>query len=190
MNSTLSKTFIFITGAAIGSGVTWYILKTKYEKLVQEEIDSVKEAFSNYKPERVEEDETDDKSELIPCEKEDNWLDEYKNCIKSNQYNYEPADDGPYVIRPDEFGDTDGYETSSLIYYDDKVLADDDDHVIEDVEGYVGEDSLNHFGEFEEDSVYVRNKYLKTDFEILLSAKKYYGEVVPADSKPDLEEGE
>ena len=44
---------------------------------------------------------------------------------------------------------------------------------IEDVDDVVGEDSLNHFGEFEEDSVYVRNDERKCDYEILLDHRRY-----------------
>lgn len=42
----LSKMLIFVTGAGVGSAVAYKLLKTKYDKLIQEEIDSVKEAFS------------------------------------------------------------------------------------------------------------------------------------------------
>ena len=38
----------------------------------------------------------------------------------------------------------------------------------------VGEDSLEHFGEYEEDAVYVLNDLIKTDFEILLVESRYY----------------
>ena len=46
MKTTLSNFIIFATGAAIGSVVTWKIVKTKYEQIAQEEIDSVKEVYS------------------------------------------------------------------------------------------------------------------------------------------------
>ena len=36
----------FAIGAAVGSVATWKLLKTKYENIAQEEIDSVKEAFA------------------------------------------------------------------------------------------------------------------------------------------------
>ena len=80
---------------------------------------------------------------------------------------------GPYVISPDDFDDNDDYEVVSLVYYSDGVLADEDDNVIEDVEGMVGEDSLNHFGEYEDDSVFVRNDERKTDYEILLDSRNF-----------------
>ena len=44
-NSILSKAFIFAVGAAIGSAVTWKLVKTKYEKIADEEIESVKEVY-------------------------------------------------------------------------------------------------------------------------------------------------
>ena len=46
MKTTLSNFIIFATGAAIGSVVTWKIVKTKYEQIAKEEINSVKEVFS------------------------------------------------------------------------------------------------------------------------------------------------
>ena len=60
-------------------------------------------------------------------------------------------------------------------YYADGVLADDMDDEIEadDIDMLVGRDSLNHFGEYEMDSVFVRNDALKTDYEILLDLRNY-----------------
>ena len=43
MYNGLKGTLIFVLGAAVGSAVTWKILKTKYDKIVQDEIDSFKE---------------------------------------------------------------------------------------------------------------------------------------------------
>ena len=42
----LSKVLIFAVGAAIGSAVTWKLVSTKYEKLIQKEIDDVKRVYS------------------------------------------------------------------------------------------------------------------------------------------------
>lgn len=81
--------------------------------------------------------------------------------------------DKPYVIPPEDFGEKDDYSTESLVYFKDGVLADDMDHRIEDVEAMVGVESLNHFGEYEDDSVFVRNDRLKIDFEILLDERVY-----------------
>ena len=86
--------------------------------------------------------------------------------------------DKPYVIAPEEFGEMDGYNTISLTYYADNVLADDIDELVEDVDETVGLDSLNHFGEYEDDSVFVRNDRLRSDYEILRDNRTYEDWVV------------
>lgn len=93
--------------------------------------------------------------------------------------------DLPYVISEDQFGEFDDYSKVSLTYYADHILADTDDRAIEDVEHTVGFESLNYFGEYDEDSVHVRNDRLKTDYEILLDQREY-SEILQ--SKPYLRE--
>ena len=51
--SILSKVFIFAVGAAIGSAVTWKLVKTKYEKIANEEIESVKEIYGAKRVEKT-----------------------------------------------------------------------------------------------------------------------------------------
>lgn len=45
--SALCKILMFAVGAAVGSAVTWKFVKTKYEQIAQEEIDSVKDEYAN-----------------------------------------------------------------------------------------------------------------------------------------------
>ena len=47
MKCKFINVLMFAVGAAIGSAVTWKVVKAKYEKIVQEEIDSIKEAFAD-----------------------------------------------------------------------------------------------------------------------------------------------
>ena len=44
MKCKFINVLVFAAGAAIGSAVTWKVVKTKYERFAQEEIESVKEA--------------------------------------------------------------------------------------------------------------------------------------------------
>ena len=61
INDTIKNLLIFTTGAAIGAAVTWKLLKTKYEQIAQDEIDSVKEVFARRFEEGSEDiDESDD----------------------------------------------------------------------------------------------------------------------------------
>ena len=175
--------FIFAAGAAVGSYVTWKLLKDKYERIAQDEIDSVKEVFAkkensdDSEPTLAEESEHSDKPSII----------EYAAKLQENGYtNYSDSENKetahkednetvqePYVISPDEFGEVEEYETISLTYYADQVLTDDNDDVVEDVNNVVGTESLTHFGEYEDDSVFVRNDGLRCDYEILLDQRKF-----------------
>ena len=43
----------------------------------------------------------------------------------------------------------------------------------DEIEETIGKDSLTHFGEYEDDSVFVRNDRLKVDYEILMDQRGY-----------------
>ena len=179
----------FIIGAASGATVAWYLLKDKYETLAQEEIDSVKEVFARREQEMKDETVKRNVAEGIKdSDRTKPDLKEYAEQLKKNGYtrysDLSADDEGvsdkqtkPYVIPPEQFGDDENYDQISLTYYADGVLADENDEVIEDVEDAVGIDSLNHFGVYEDDSVFVRNDARKCDYEILLD-QRTYSEVV------------
>ena len=93
---------------------------------------------------------------------------------KKEKKGVEPVEDErPYVISPDEFGEKDGYENVTLTYYADGVLTDYFDNVISNVDDVVGFDSLDHFGEYEDDVVFVRNEKMETDYEILRDLRDF-----------------
>ena len=183
----------FIFGAAIGSVVTWKLVRTKYEQIAQAEID----AFYEQLDREVEETATKEFQEEIEEPEVQTEVKEYTEEIEKNNYiSYSKRDieekevsdvKKPYVIPPEEFGERDNYDTETLFYYEDKVLADDSDNEIVDVEKLVGRDSLTHFGEYEDDSVFVRNESLKTDYEILRSERLYSEVLKPY---PHLDEDE
>lgn len=189
MNCKFTNVLMFAAGAAIGSAVTWKILKDKYERIIQEEIESVKEAF-------VEMNRTDEQSD--DCEPEDeeeerphqiDWdeledLDEEtdedveKYASLTNMYSSEKGGaekvevPKPYVISPYDF-DENGFRTMELTYYADGVLEDENHEIVTDVDELIGEGSLYTFGEYEDDAVFVRNEYLQIDFQILKDYRTY-----------------
>lgn len=190
MSNTLRNFFIFAVGAAIGSAATWYFVKTKYERIANEEIESVKEAFSPKKSESKEEPESGSTHDMVTYEKMLGNLN-YTNYTEVTNDNDEKGVEemtekkkGPYVISPDEFGNIPEYDAVSLNYYSDGVLANDWDEIIEDVDDVVGEESLTHFGEYEADSVFVRNDDTATDYEILRDLRNYW-DVVGKNSDQD-----
>lgn len=201
MMSTLNKVIIFAAGAVIGSLVAWKLTKTKYEKIMIEEEQSLREYY-NKKVKVIEDTATDlhdsyqrredalrkkleEKTEKEPeivqdmDELHDKEFDRYAEILKDHKYSHEEpcfdegTNDKPYVVSPDEFGDADNYEIITLNYYADGVVADDWNDPIEDIGATIGEDFASHYGEYEEDVVYVRNDRLKVEYEILRSNQRY-----------------
>lgn len=181
MDKVNKNVMVFLSGIVVGCTVTYQLIKKKYERLVQEEIDSVKEVFSRkYSSEIIE------SEDAIPNDTRTADLNTMQNIVQSGGYAVDCVrfDEGstirqrehtsPYLIPPEQFGEIEEYETISLIYYADHILADEDDEQVEDIDNVIGLDSLNHFGDYEEDSVFVRNDRLKCDYEILLDQSKYY----------------
>lgn len=97
--------------------------------------------------------------------------------------------DEPYIISPDDFMAS-SYESSTLLYYADGVLADDDNNVISSYIGLIGPKALNSFGQYQEDTVFVRNDKLKTDFEIILDAREFSKIRRENNPKQSLQDGE
>ncbi|MEQ2698156.1 hypothetical protein AAAV70_08510 [Hungatella hathewayi] len=177
----------FIVGAGMGSVCTWKLLKRKYELIAQEEIDSVKAAYATREigkgfvegfrdglkvaEDRTQKDEDDvDFKKYASIIQKEGYTD-YSRSVEEKKG--EAFVEKPYVISPEEFGEFEEYEKISLTYYADEVLADENDEEVDDVDEIVGEESLNHFGEYEDDSVFVRNDRLKCDYEILLDQRNY-----------------
>ena len=180
----------FVTGAGIGSICTWQLLKRKYERIVQEEIDSVKKTYaarenaekagksflqgSQAGLKKVTEDVTQNNNEDLKKYESLIQKEGYRDYFRSvEEKKGEEFVEKPYVISPEEFGEFEEYEKISLTYYADEVLADENDEEVDDVDEIVGKESLNHFGEYEDDSVFVRNDRLKCDYEILLDRRNY-----------------
>ena len=173
----------FVAGAVVGGIATWQYTKKKYEQIAQEEIDSVKEVFKTINEEKrsirdwseYEDDgEEDDENE----EQRKSNVTSYKNLLVSNGYsNPSPSTQIPvdraYVIKPDEFGEFEDYETISLFYTEDGVLLDDRYERVDDPDFTISMESLGHIGDQEDDCVHVRNDRLKADYEILVEERTY-----------------
>lgn len=182
MKTTLSSIVIFTAGAALGSVVTWKLVKTKYEQIANEEIQEVRELYARKVDELThaqhKEPVENDAEKVTFHTQPKPELREYADKISGLGYSDITEEEvnnmgKPYVIAPEEFGELDDYETESLTYYADGVLTDEQDIVIEDVDNVVGVESLTHFGEYEDDSVFVRNDSIRTDYEILIDERNY-----------------
>lgn len=181
----LIKGLTFLAGGVIGSVITWKLVKTKYEQLANEEIESVREYYARKKTEAnretdIPEEENNTKNsdglsiqEIRERVQELGYINDQVMEEKKNKKEDEKSMNKPYVIAPEESWEQD-YPTLTLTYYEgDGVLANDRNEIIENIDELVGEDFADHFGEYEDDSVYIRNDDMQVYYEILRDYGKY-----------------
>lgn len=199
----MHKVIIFIGGVAAGSFVTWRLLKEKYIRQTQEEINEVREHYRKKKEsEEVTVDsngstETNEKPDLIAYAAKltkNGYIDytDPKSIVKAtgdtidavvqktNEESLDPvilndpSYQPPYIISSEDFAIDDEYTIVNLNYYIDGVLTDEDDNIVENVDDVVGLENLNHMGEYEDDALHIRNENYKCEYEILLSRRLYH----------------
>lgn len=187
----MKNLFIFALGIGTGSLITWKLVEKKYKDLADEEIASVVETFKNRKPTK--------KTKKEIKEKVDNLLDSTRTRIKTSLTEAEEivetsgyvsndiedddctvnVDNGeeiivPYIILPDQFGEFEEYGTKTLTLYADNILTDEiDKPITDDLEIMLGPDPFSHFGEYEDDAIYIRDEMNEIDYEILKSEKEF-----------------
>lgn len=199
----------FVTGAAVGALGAWYFAKKKYEKIAQDEIQSVTDAFSE-RLDKLARNSMDDPS-IRPTPEElereatkpgDRNIIDYAAVLSKQGYtdytkfskdeeeppkteDSEISDDtadGPVIICPDDYGEIPGYEQLSWIYFADHVLTDDDYSLITNYKKWIGDGALQHFGEYEDDAIHVRNDKLKCYIEVVIDSRLYASVVAEKNS--------
>ena len=169
MSHTLSKILIFAAGVVVGSLVTRKLVKEKYERKADEEIESIKHLYVYRNISKREEQPAGDEPE------ETNDRDYARSYAASLGYiqddndGKEMADVCIYSIEPAEYGEFEDYEPLSFNYYSDGVLTNDAGVPMtqDDILSTVGSNFSQYFGEYEPDLAYIRNDRLKVDIEIL-----------------------
>lgn len=175
----------FILGAAIGSGITYYFVKEKYESIIDEEVQSVKDSFKKKKEMTKDKEEPMEEAKPTPnyILASDEELSDYGDLVETEEYKMQKEKEledrinsRPYVIPPEEAGES-GYDIMTLLYYKDHVLTDEDNNIIEHIDDVIGFDSLTRFGEFEDDTVYVRNDKYQVDYEVINDPERTFSDV-------------
>ena len=196
MNKKLLNILVFTVGAAVGSAVTWKLVKNKYEQIANEEIASVKEEYADLlgrmktklQEDRNCENSTDAENDIYTDDYDQAEYDELASIYRSSDEDEEDSEEGgkwdldeddvpymnaPYVITPDDFSSSPpGYNAQPLNYFADGVLT-DDWGVVLDLDETIGEDSVEHFGEYVDDVVYVRDERLEIDYEVTRDPRTY-----------------
>lgn len=163
----IKNILIFAAGAVVGAIAAYKYINYKLDKAVEEHVDYVDD-----EPTADEEELYSRMNELVEKYSKPEKEKEGSNVMYEDEH--EPHDE-PYVISPEEFGDNDeedGWETITLTLYSCGTLADIWGTKF-DIEETVGAESLNTFGQYEDDSVFVRNERLKIDYEILKDDETY-----------------
>lgn len=176
----------FVVGGGLGAFISWRLLKTRYEDLVKEEINSVREMYSR----------KFDKLKDEYSDKEKAWYDdlaegyntptqdvpkENKEAVEHTEEEFEEKEgesvDSIYIITADEYGECD-YDTKTLVQYADGVIADEYGLRVEDPYELIGNDYEDHWGDDpkDPDTVYVRNDIRKVDYEVQRDYDTFYDE--------------
>lgn len=185
----LKELFIFATGALAGTFIGARISKKHYSELAEEEINDIRDYYKNkLENTNVKNQETEEVEELLEKTEKVEDKQEYDKIIKIGNYmtiddetdeedkedeendqheELSSINDEPYVINPEDFGKDGYYATQTLTYFADGILVDDVDEVVEQAECLVGTHHIDIFRDFDATSVYIRNDWAMTDFEIL-----------------------
>lgn len=166
----------FIAGAAAGAWTAWELLKETYEEKTRLEVESVRKAFEARSAQNEKKDEPKPVAEEVKSTQD---LISYAQKITEQKYVPKipeiPKHDKPYVISPDEFGELYDYRKVNIIYFADGALSDNEYDILTntEVEESFGYECLGHFGEYENDTVYVRNDAKQCDYEIQKDLRNY-----------------
>ena len=133
--SKLGTALAFLAGAALGGVSAWYVAKTRYDELSEQEIDSAKQAFyareqqlkeeiAALKEHLAKEDEPEEAPKTVLAankNQEKGDINDYAKMVSRVGYSRtsvppkpEHEVEAPYVISPEEFGEMDGYTQISL----------------------------------------------------------------------------
>lgn len=178
----------FLIGAVVGGAAafvgTWKYWERKSREIEDAAVESCRKAFN--RPRHTEE---PVKPDISKYETPEAPTAEEKQAYQEATAPYAPPFEededehtGRYIIAPFEFGNQD-YEERSFTYYPGGQLEDEDGHLLtsSEIEETIGADAINHFGEYEEDSVFVRNDDRGCDYEILRSIRPYFDPAHPYD---------
>ena len=179
---------IFMSGLVIGGGVSWVYHKNKYEEIVQEEVESLREHMKNGKDNTKSEEPANDKKNTPMDEEEFNEsMEKVEKIITTSRYDTALGDKEeditnkykrPFVVTPDEFASLPGFDTDSFYYHSDDIIANGKYEMLEEDEivrilGMTTMEIKEEFGVNEDDAVYIRNMRLKCDYEILRENEEF-----------------
>ena len=165
----------WFVGSLVGCAATWYLTNRYWKERNEREVNEVRESLKAYYKEReVEKTERIAEETRQACEIEflGNPKPQTIEKEKMTKAQVDLQEAKMYVIKPEEYGENPEWAKFSYIYNPDTdsyINAMFDVEVErEEVLDMIGNDVPDHFGEFEDDAVYVRNETYKTDIAVYL----------------------
>lgn len=183
-----------LAGLTIGAAGAWYLAKTHYEEIANQELkERLSKRKSKKSPDDISEkpkekkekvntwngDKGDLKDYVEHAKKYQTFSDDIPTSKKRGDALDEKEDleelENIEMIPESLFGDEEDYDQISLTYYANDILADDAGEIVDDRESVVGEvDFIEDFDE--DDAIYICNHRHKAYYEILRSEEDYSDE--------------
>lgn len=184
------KVGIFLAGAAVGAGICFIFVKKHYEKVAQDEINSVKEYYHRSKQYTEEKEVADiqepNQAQYSPATEETINYSEYaarkigeqlrenieKGRNEEQMVKHEhPTDEDtlPYIIDDKTVGSVSFYGRATLLYYmgNDMLVDEESDEPVDDIQATIGKDNLEILKAIPETTIYVRNVGYGIDYEVI-----------------------
>lgn len=199
MNKGAIGAICFVVGLAAGGAGGYFYAKEKYFSTIEEDREEMRKAYEEGHEKAEKEKEAhieEQKEEAKKAAEKPNIGDlakDYKGYFaKENEESVkeEPkpekevhsdpeVEKSVRIIPPNQFGEIEDYEQYTLKYTSNDYILDEDGDPIDDtlsMLGYAENEIYDHFGEYEEDSVFIRNDYNESYYEILMTEEEYVEE--------------
>ena len=179
----------FVAGLAIGAGVTYVIQKNRYEEMIKDEVDDLREHYKSKecKPKEsgLNKEGTDEvQSYRMKSEERKESMGRVHSLVRENKYtscddeNLNTETKPPFVVTPEEFATVPLWDVDTLRYHANDIIANDNNEIMDEdeIERILGMSVMeikDQFGVYEDDSVFIRNEALKCDYEILRDEDDY-----------------
>lgn len=190
MKEAIIKIAIFSFGVGVGVAGSWKYFDQKYQKLADEEIESVKEAFTKKSTDikyehvgepiaKVESITVDDNSAVETA----TLIGSYSSAVDLDTKNYSefyapkkveeaqtlsPKEDEPFDISVDEYEEDNEFQKVTLnLYLEDGVLCYEETEEVAEENDTVGSENLDDFSRTSFSTAYFRNPKEGIDYEVI-----------------------
>ena len=181
----LSTLIAAVSGAIAGSVITYFVMRSKSEEYIQNEIDKYKEESGRTAPLpcaenlQTKQPPAQDYISTTPA-----FVDYNKPYVNHEEVTAPSDHKLPYEITFEEFDADDEFMKDTFMVWPDGYVTDTADNIISDIDQTVGRKVLSAILDGDILEGYVRNEELRMDFE-LIRAKDNYEDVVGVHPEED-----